>query len=332
VFEEVKEAEAPAEKAPEAEAAEGEAKEAAKTEEKKEPEKKYEWVEVVKKKKRPKRTDLVISRTGMLGLSDAEVQQQMDIETAMQAEMKEIIETDEKRNDLEGYIFNMRDKISESGEYGAFISQADREKFESDLMKAEDWLYDFEGATKAQYVEKLDELKALGDVVVWRFKEDGMRGEWIQAVAGTIGNYRNAVQNPGEKYGHIAIVADGTCDRLDPFATHAVLLEAPDHHIAEGFELIKFLNVLRFGGTFEIIEPVFSLHQIAFELLSVGLRNEGTILPGFGNLVAHVENITLQIVPLLICLDDLLHLRLHCRFYVHLLLHLSIGQTQHPGS
>merc|ERR1712113_692581 len=105
--------------------------------------------------------------TGKLGLPAGALQKCMDEETAMQAEMKDIIETDEKRNDLEGYIFNMRDKISESGDYGAFISQADREKFESDLMKAEDWLYDFEGATKAQYIEKLDELKTHGDAVVW---------------------------------------------------------------------------------------------------------------------------------------------------------------------
>merc|ERR1712070_1202840 len=141
---------------------------------------------------------------GKPGLSDAVLQKRMDEETAMQSEMKEIIETDEKRNDLEGYIFNMRDKCTESGEYGAFISAADREKFESDLMKAEDWLYDAEGATKAQYIEKLDELKCHGDVVVWRFKEAGMRDEWIQAVTGTVANYRAAAEQPGEKYGHIA--------------------------------------------------------------------------------------------------------------------------------
>merc|ERR1711865_59894 len=40
--------------------------------------------------------------------------------------------------------------------------------------------------------------------VAWRFKEAGMRDEWIAAVAGTIGNYRAAGENPGEKYGHIA--------------------------------------------------------------------------------------------------------------------------------
>jgi len=188
-----------------AEAKEGEAAPEAKPEEKKkEPEKKYEWVEVKKMKKRTKRTDLTITAVGRPGLSDVVVAKRTDEETAMQVEMQEILDTDEKKNDLEGYIFNMRDRCSDSGMYGPFISAADREKFNADLTKAEDWLYDTYDATKLQFIEKLDELKLQGDVVVWRYKEDGMRQDWVQAVTGTIANYRTAAENPGDKYGHIA--------------------------------------------------------------------------------------------------------------------------------
>jgi heat shock protein 4 len=161
-------------------------------------------VDVKKTKKRTKRTDLAINISGKPGLNNSDTQKLMDQETAMQAEMREIIETDEKRNDLESYFFNMRDKITESGEYGAYISNADRDKFNQDLTAAEDWLYDNMEGTKTQFIEKLDELKGTGDAVAWRFKEAGMREEWIAAVAGTIGNYRAAAENPGEKYGHIA--------------------------------------------------------------------------------------------------------------------------------
>merc|ERR1712054_653844 len=118
--------------------------------------------------------------------------------------MKEIIETDEKRNDLESYIFNMRSKIEVGNEYGEFISASDREKFNSDLTKAEDWLYDTYEGTKVQFVEKLDELKQTGESVAWRKREHGMRDDWIAAVTGTIANYRSAAENPGDKYGHIA--------------------------------------------------------------------------------------------------------------------------------
>merc|ERR1712060_227480 len=171
---------------------------------KKEPEKKYEWVDVVKKKKRTKRTDVDITTSQVPGLEASEIQRLMDLETAMQTEMQEIIDTDEKRNDLETYIFNMRDKTSESGEYGAFIANADRDAFGSSLTAAEDWLYDTEDATKVMYIDKLVELKKVGDPVVWRFKEHQIRDEWIKAVSGTISNYKMAAESPGEKYEHIS--------------------------------------------------------------------------------------------------------------------------------
>merc|ERR1712187_464507 len=171
---------------------------------KKEPEKKYEWVEVKKMKKRTKRTDLAVVAAGKPGLAAPELQKRADEESAMQADMKSIIETDEKRNDLETYIFNTRDKISSSGDWGAFITDADRDKFSGELRKAEDWLYDNEDATLAMYADKLNELKAKGDPVSWRKNENDLRNEWVQAVEGTIQNYRAAAESPGEKYGHIA--------------------------------------------------------------------------------------------------------------------------------
>jgi len=174
---------------------------------KKEAEKKFEWVDVVKTKTKLTRTDLHIHVTGRPGLCPDVLQNQMDEETKMQSEMRDIIETDEKKNDLESYIFNMRDKITESGEYGSFIAEKDRTSFNADLKTAEDWLMDGDGmyATKLQYIDKLDELKKPGDAVVWRVKESATREEWIKAVHGTVLNYRNAAENPGDKYGHIGI-------------------------------------------------------------------------------------------------------------------------------
>lgn len=171
---------------------------------KKEPEKKYEWVDVVKKKKRNKRTDVKVSVTGAPGLSDAALQKLMDAESAMQSEMRDIIETDEKRNDLEGYIYNMRDKITESGQYGAYVSQQDRDQFNKDLSTTEEWLWDNPDSTKVQYIDKLEELQNTGSAIVWRHREDGQREDWITAVNGTILNYRAAAENPGDRYSHIA--------------------------------------------------------------------------------------------------------------------------------
>jgi heat shock protein 4 len=97
---------------PEGEKVEGAAAEG---EQKADEEKKFEMVDVVKKKIRLKRTDLNVVAKGRPGLSPELLQKMMDHESKMQSEMKDIIEADEKRNDLESYIFNMRDKIAESG-------------------------------------------------------------------------------------------------------------------------------------------------------------------------------------------------------------------------
>merc|ERR1712018_590892 len=118
--------------------------------------------------------------------------------------MADIIETNARKNDLESYIFNMRDKVGSGGEYSEFATSAEADAFMSELTKAEDWLYDQYEGTKTMFIDKVVELKRTGDPIVWRFKESGMRAEWIQAVNGTITNYRTAAQNPGEKFEHIA--------------------------------------------------------------------------------------------------------------------------------
>merc|ERR1719335_2042767 len=97
-------------------------------------------------KKRTKKTDIVVAASGVPGMSAADIQAKMDEESAMQAEMAEIIDTDAKRNDLESYIFNTRDKLN--GAWRAFVSDADNEKLSGELMQAEDWLYDNMEGTK----------------------------------------------------------------------------------------------------------------------------------------------------------------------------------------
>merc|ERR1719454_1739377 len=131
---------------------------------KKEP--KYEWVDV----KKTKITELAVTRVGVVGMTVADLQVATDAETKIRAEMKEIEDTDNARNELETYIYSMRDKCFETGQYGAYILSADRDAFQSELLKAEDWLYDNFDATKVQYVEKMAELQAKGEPAAKRYK------------------------------------------------------------------------------------------------------------------------------------------------------------------
>jgi heat shock protein 4 len=168
---------------------------------KKEP--KYEWVEVKKMKKRTKVTELAVTRLGVVGMSVADLQVATDAETKIRADMKEIEETDAARNDLETYIYNMRDKCGETGPYGPYMLGPDRDAFQSDLVKAEDWLYDNFDATKVQYVEKMSELQAKGEPAAKRFKGEEERADYEVEFKKTIAHYRQLQSE--DKYSHIAL-------------------------------------------------------------------------------------------------------------------------------
>lgn len=88
-------------------------------------------------------------------------------EAAMVMEDKLVADTEEKKNELETYIYDLRNKLDD--QYADFASDEEKEKIREKLSASEDWLYD-EGddTTKAVYVAKMDEIRALAGPVVQR--------------------------------------------------------------------------------------------------------------------------------------------------------------------
>ncbi|KAH8889789.1 heat shock protein 70 [Thozetella sp. PMI_491] len=91
-------------------------------------------------------------------------------EASMVMEDKLVADTEEKKNELETFIYDLRNKLDE--QYAEFASEDEKDKIRSKLTETEDWLYD-EGddATKATYVAKIDELKSLAGPIVQRHFE-----------------------------------------------------------------------------------------------------------------------------------------------------------------
>ncbi|CAL9240534.1 unnamed protein product [Arabidopsis halleri] len=80
-------------------------------------------------------------------------------------------ETKDRKNALESYVYDMRNKLSDK--YQEYITDSEREAFLAKLQEVEDWLYeDGEDETKGVYVAKLEELKKVGDPVEVRYKEE----------------------------------------------------------------------------------------------------------------------------------------------------------------
>ncbi|RAH78262.1 Hsp70 chaperone Hsp88 [Aspergillus japonicus CBS 114.51] len=122
-----------------------------------------------KVKKQVRKGDLPIS-AGTPGIDESLKNTWTERENAMYMEDKLIAETDEKKNELEASIYELRDKID--GVYSEFASEEEKEKLRSKLMDTEDWLYDEgEDTTKSVYVAKMDEIRFIAGPIIQRHRE-----------------------------------------------------------------------------------------------------------------------------------------------------------------
>ena len=109
------------------------------------------------------------------------------------------------RNAVEEYVYNMREKLYELGE---FITEDDKSAFGDLLTTTEDWLYDEgEDQPKKVYVEKLTELKKSGDPVIAREREFNERPKAFNELGSAIVHYEKILQNY-EQGVHIIITVE----------------------------------------------------------------------------------------------------------------------------
>lgn len=120
-----------------------------------------------KVKKQVRKGELPIS-AGTSSLDEASKIAAAEAEAAMIMEDKLVADTEEKKNELETYIYEMRNKIDD--QYSEFASEDEKTKLKAKLEASEDWLYDEgEDATKAVYVAKMDEIRAVAGPIVQRY-------------------------------------------------------------------------------------------------------------------------------------------------------------------
>jgi len=78
-----------------------------------------------------------------------------------------VTDTEDKKNELEAFIYELRGKIDDL--YADFADQDTKDKIKDKLEKTEDWLYDEgEDATKAQYQSKIEDIRFLAGPVIQR--------------------------------------------------------------------------------------------------------------------------------------------------------------------
>jgi heat shock protein 4 len=133
----------------------------------------FEEVEVVHKKKRERKVDVKITASSSNGLSQQTLNACIDTESAMIAVDREARERDNARNDLESYIYDSREKLSESGVWGPYVKDAaERDTLMDEITRVEDWLYDrFDEGTKVEFADKLVEIQGKIQLVKSRHDE-----------------------------------------------------------------------------------------------------------------------------------------------------------------
>merc|ERR1711871_1470699 len=140
--------------------------------------------------------------TETFGLSEKAIKEALELEASMANEDRLITETADKRNELESYLYAMRDKLV--GEYKRFASESEVSSMNTSLQETEDWLYgDGFDSVKSEYKKKLDDLKVTGDKIEFRCVESEGRASAVEGLKKQIELCKSFAANRDEAYSHI---------------------------------------------------------------------------------------------------------------------------------
>ncbi|GKV43403.1 hypothetical protein SLEP1_g50694 [Rubroshorea leprosula] len=155
-------------------------------------------------KKKVKKTNVPVSELVYGALLPADLQKAVEKEFEMALQDRVMEETKDKKNAVEAYVYEMRNKLSDK--YHEFVTTQEKEVFIVKLQEVEDWLYeDGEDETKGVYIAKLEELKKQGDPIEERYKEYTERGSVIDQLVYCINSYREAAMLNDPKFDHIEL-------------------------------------------------------------------------------------------------------------------------------
>mmetsp|Transcript_816 Transcript_816/g.1725 ORF Transcript_816/g.1725 Transcript_816/m.1725 type:complete len:832 (-) Transcript_816:164-2659(-) len=168
------------------------------------------------KKKKVKRTNLEYTESKPLEWTDAEIATFSATETAMRSADRLVQETSDMRNELESYIYDMRDKITMESSLGAYATDAEKDNYIKKNDETENWLYeDGFDAKKDVLAVKLSELKKLGGPVEKRAEEARTRPPAVASLQKNVEKYKKwlADAQASDDYSHITAEEFSTCHK-----------------------------------------------------------------------------------------------------------------------
>jgi len=175
-------------------------------EEKPKEEKKEEEKPQEKKPPKPKFIQVALSVKSKINgaLSKTKIDAYRNREAELSQEERIARERDERRNDLETYVYDIRDKV-ESYDYETFMLPDAREAYVATLEETEEWLYTDEGndSTKKVYIDKLAKLRVIGDRMLTLKRERENIGDAVENFKTARAKDISIIDSEDEKYAHL---------------------------------------------------------------------------------------------------------------------------------
>ncbi|KAJ6706837.1 HEAT SHOCK 70 KDA PROTEIN 16 [Salix viminalis] len=137
-----------------------------------------------------KRLEIPVSEEVYGGMTKAELSEAEKIELWLAQQDLKMERIKDKKNALESYVYEMRDKIF--SKYESFATESDRDEISINLQKTEEWLYEDEPDDESEniYNQKLEDLRKLIDPIEIRYKEDEAREKARKDLLSCIADYR----------------------------------------------------------------------------------------------------------------------------------------------
>ncbi|KAM9729665.1 heat shock 70 kDa protein 4a isoform 2-T2 [Menidia menidia] len=158
-----------------------------------------------KPKVKTKTVDLPIENKLQGQLSSQELNTFVENEGKMIMQDKLEKERNDAKNNVEEYVYDTRDKLH--GVLEKFVNEADRDAFSLKLEDTENWLYeDGEDQQKQVYIDKLAELKLIGQPIRDRYMEAEERPKAFDELGRQIQMYMKIIEAykaKDEQYDHL---------------------------------------------------------------------------------------------------------------------------------
>lgn len=141
-----------------------------------------------------RRVEVPVSETVFGGMTKAQLSEAHDKEHRLVQQDQLMERTKDRKNALEAYVYDMRNKLSDA--YRSYATDSERESISKDLQQTQDWLYeDGDDETEMVYASRMAELKKLVDPIESRYKDEEARVQATRDLLKSIVEYRTTVKS-----------------------------------------------------------------------------------------------------------------------------------------